>query len=202
MVAPDSGAELQALGDVVAANWDASQSDRLAIARPDGSILIWSGGQLAPLAQRADLTFGGVVDVQFFTESWNGKNAAPRRHLLVQTENEQNGHMQFLALDGPVELDEVKKVSSAEAKPLQRGTRLKCSPAEGIIASGAPNGTVTVWYATPSYEPYPRQLFDLEGHRGGRITCVSFSNDGKTIITADEEERLFAWLSSDPLAAK
>lgn len=203
MVATETGELLQDLGKLVAANWDPGQAAKLAIGREDGTLEVWSDGQLAPLALKADVTDGKIVDVQFFVESWNNKQAASRQHLLIQTENAQNGRLQFVPLDGAAIAVEAaaKELGKAESKPLLLGTRVKASPTEGIIVTGAKGGTVTVWYATPSYENTPRQLFDLEGHRGGNITCLEFTNDGQTIITADDNQRLFGWLSNDPLTS-
>ncbi len=202
ILSTDSGALLKDLRDVAAINWDEEQGSRLAVARVDGSLEIWSDGRLEPLAMKADVTGEKVVDVQFFKESWKNKSVEQREHLLVQTENKRNGRLQFVPLDGVVIAvnEDAVAADKSEAQTLLLGTRIKASPTEGIIVSGTSGGTVTIWYATPSYEANPRQLFDLEGHRGGRVTSVSFSNDGKTIITADNEDRLFAWLSSDPLS--
>ena len=205
IVATETGQVLQDLGKIADANWDAGQGAKLAIAREDGTLEIWSDGQLAPLALKADLTHGAVVDVQFFVESWDNKQSHSRQHLLIQTENALNGRLQFVPLDGaPIVAEgagkEAKLEARAEAKTLLLGTRVKASPTEGIIVTGARGGTVTVWYATPTYEASPRQLFDLEGHRGGNITCLAFTSDGQTIISADDKQRLFAWLSNDPLA--
>lgn len=204
VLAAESGAVLADLGVVAAANWDAAQGARLAIAKSDGSLAIWSGGQSEELKAKADVSIGEIIDVQFFKETWKNKSVAPREHLLIQTENTQHGRLQFVPVDGAqlVAKEEKGESEKAEVRTLLKGTRVQVSPTEGIIVSGAQGGTVTVWYATPSFEADPRQLFDLEGHRGGQITTLAFSNDGKTIITADDEQRLFAWLSSDPLTRK
>ena len=198
-----SGDVLQDVGVVAAANWDA-QGARLAIARKDGTLGVWSDGKLDWLDQKVDEAAGEVVDVQFFRESWKDQNVAARSHLLIHTENKQHGRLQFVSLEGDkLNANEAgANVGQDDANTLLLGTRVQASPTEGIIVSGAPGGTVTVWYATPSFEAAPRQLFDLEGHRGAGITTLSFSSDGKTIVTADNEKRMFAWLSSDPLTKK
>ncbi|MCA9159252.1 MAG: WD40 repeat domain-containing protein, partial [Planctomycetales bacterium] len=88
---------------------------------------------------------------------------------------------------------------SPETEEIPLGTRVAVSPTENILVTGAPGGTVAVWFAAPTHDPKPQQLFDLEGHRGEQLSCITFSSDGRTIVTADTKNRLFAWLSRDPL---
>src|SRR5690606_22101591 len=89
--------------------------------------------------------------------------------------------------------------NAAESVELPLHSRVAASPTENIIVTGSATGTVAVWFAAPSHDLKPKQLFNLEGHRGEQVTCVTFSSDGRTVITADAKNRLYAWLSRDPL---
>jgi hypothetical protein len=42
-------------------------------------------------------------------------------------------------------------------------------------------------------------LFDLEGHSGAIVGHLGFSPDGNTLVTADDQRRLYGWLSRDRL---
>ena len=197
LVAAQSGELIQELGQVRGATWDPANDSRLAICRVDGSLEILSQGQTrilpdAPLMSRE----AKLIGLSFFNETWADPNRAARQFLLVHSETENTGEIQFVPIDSAP-----KNASDAppEAAQIALHSRVVASPTENILVSGAPGGTVTVWFATPTHDPMPKQLFDLEGHRGEQLTCVTFSSDGQTIITADTKNRLYAWLSRDPL---
>jgi len=64
------------------------------------------------------------------------------------------------------------------------------SPTENILVTGDESGTLIVWFAAPSLDESPRELFTLPGHRGAPIEHVEFSQDGSVIFSADGEGRL------------
>ncbi len=137
-----------------------------------------------------------LVQLSFFNETWEDPALPTRQFLLVHSEQANHGDLQFVAID-PAPAMAASHAPETEEIPL--GTRVAVSPTENILVTGAPGGTVAVWFAAPTHDPKPQQLFDLEGHRGEQLTCITFSSDGRTIVTADTKNRLFAWLSKDPL---
>lgn len=195
-----SGQVTRELGSLAAAAWDPRSSD-LAICDQQGTIEIVSGGEVSKLPTQAYLPNGQqVVDLHYFLETWNDSEKEPRRHLLIHTEDSAEGRWQFIAIDeAPADAPGLIEQANSEMDKLPKGTRIAASPTGGMLVSGDTSGTVTVWFAAPTWESRPRQLFDLEGHRGAAITCLEFSSDGRTIITADEKDRLFGWMSNDPL---
>ncbi len=203
IVDPISGATLHEVGEVASACWDAVQMDRLAICRVNGTLELFENGKTTQLAKAVDTSASKVIGLQFFTETWNDKKIAPSRHLLVHTEDANDGYLQFVAIDkAPEGALRFEGDGREQLQRLKQGSKVIASPTEGILVTGDPAGTVAVWFATPTYEAKPRQLFDLEGHRGAAITCLEFTSDGRTVITADDKNRLFAWLSTDPLNKK
>lgn len=64
------------------------------------------------------------------------------------------------------------------------------SPTENILVTGDESGTLVVWFAAPSLDESPRELFTLSGHRGAAIECVAFSKDGSVLFSADRERRM------------
>lgn len=195
-----SGREVASLGSVQAACWDTNSEDRLAISRPDGSLELLVEGQLKPTAEKPLLTGDArVVGLAFFNEVWEDSGKPARQFLLVHSETDSQGKLQFIPID-PAPANAADDQSDVAGIPL--GSKVAVSPTENIIVTGSPGGTVAVWFAAPTHDRKPRQLFDLEGHRGEDITCLTFTSDGRTIVTADSKNRLFAWLSKDPLLAK
>jgi serine/threonine protein kinase/WD40 repeat protein len=197
LIDAQSGEMLQAVGAVSAANWDPSAPARLAICSPEGELAIFSDGQSTPLAEQPQLSVGAkIVGVHFFNERWKDPAQPVRKFLLVHSEWEDQGGLQFLPIDPA---PEGAARAMAEVQEIALDSKLVVSPTENIFVTGAPGGTVGVWFAAPTHDSRPHQLFDLEGHRGERLTCIAFSSDGRTVITADTKNRLYAWLSRDPL---
>ncbi|MCC7337233.1 MAG: protein kinase [Pirellulaceae bacterium] len=197
LVDPESGRTLAEIGAILAAAWDPGSDARLAVCRDDRMLEILSEGQVTKLAERPLMSADAkLVNLSFFNETWADPALSTRQFLLVHSEQAQHGALQFVAIDAAPE----KAAShSPETEEIPLGTRVAVSPTENILVTGAPGGTVAVWFAAPTHDPKPQQLFDLEGHRGEQLTCITFSSDGRTIVTADTKNRLFAWLSSDPL---
>ncbi len=200
LVETATGEEVGVVGPVQAVNWDPNSQDRLAICRPDGTLELWTGGQSTLIAEKPLLTSDArVVGLEFFNEVWEDSRNSTRQFLLVHSEGDNKGTLQFVPIDAaPANAAD----DQADVEVIPVGSKVAVSPTENIIVTGAPGGTVAVWFATPTFDRKPRQLFDLEGHRGEDITCLTFSSDGRTIVTADSKNRLFAWLSNDPLVGK
>ena len=197
MVDANTGRDLHAIGPLNAANWDPSAPARLAICRPAGELEIFDSGQTLRLDDRPLLSAAArVVGVSFFNETWKNPAQPKRQFLLVHSESPDKGGLQFIALD-PAPPGATRP--AAEVQEIAGGSRVAVSPTENIFVTGAPGGTVAVWLAAPTHDSRPHQLFDLEGHRGEQLTCITFSADGRTIVTADTKNRLYAWLSNDPL---
>lgn len=199
IVEPDSGASIRELGPVLTASWH-PQSETLAICRANGSLEIIKMGQAEPtFQQQFELKGRNVHGIHFFTEKWASGQREKNEHLLVHTEDGDSGYLQFVPIDEPP-AGAIPFEALQTPNTILKGSLVVTSPTEGVVVSGAPNGTVTVWFAAPTYDPTLRQLFDLEGHRGAEMTCLTFSRDGQTLVTADANNRLYGWLSSDPLA--
>jgi hypothetical protein len=72
------------------------------------------------------------------------------------------------------------------------------SPIEGLLAAGTDMGSVTVWFCSPAVDTVrakPREMLNLRGHMGAKITTLAFDPTGTSLVTADENHRNFAWHS-------
>lgn len=204
LVDPDSGAEVRSLGQLKAFAWRPLDS-ALLVCDGQKKFQLFADGETRELVIPESLLTEQIESLHFINETWKNKGVEPRQHLLLHTSKNEFDRLHFLPLDRLVgEEEEVKKRLGEEdgeykVTEVAKGSKVAVSPVESIILTAAPGGTVSVWFATPTWESNPRQLFDLEGHRGAEITVLAFSNDGKTVVTADSKNRLFAWLSEDQL---
>jgi serine/threonine protein kinase/WD40 repeat protein len=200
LVETQSGREIAQLGELTAATWDPGAAHRLAVGRPNGSLDLIAEGIVQRVAEKPLLGEGATwASLHFFSEVWADSNKQTRQFLVVHSEADNKGALQFVPLS-PAPANAADAQPELEVIPI--GSRVAVSPTDNIIVTGAPGGTVSVWFAAPTHDRKPRQLFDLEGHRGEDITCLTFSSDGRTIVTADSKNRLYAWLSQDPLVRK
>jgi hypothetical protein len=200
LVETASGTQVAQVGELTAAAWDPGAAHRLAVGRSNGSVELIVEGIVEPVGQKPLLAEGATwVSLNFFSEVWADSRKQARQFLLVQSEADNKGALQFVPLD-PAPANAADAQPEVEVIPV--GSRVAVSPTDNIIVTGAPGGTVSVWFAAPTHDRKPKQLFDLEGHRGEDITCLTFSSDGHTIVTADSKNRLYAWLSQDPLVRK
>ena len=123
--------------------------------------------------------------------------------MLAQIEDDRpessEGFLQFVRLK-PSEAPGEGAVSGK--KSIKKGLKIASSPEDSVFATGDEAGTVTIWFASPKWDNLGAELFDLEGHRGASIASIVFSRDGQTLITSDNNNRLFGWLSSDSYVAK
>lgn len=81
---------------------------------------------------------------------------------------------------------------------------IACSSIDNTIAVGTSFGNISTWFASPSIDKQPRELFSIDAHRGSIVSDISFSKDGYTLFSADAPEsttfsvsrgRVFGWVS-------
>ena len=186
-----SGDLIQENSNVAAISWDPKADSALAIVDNNGKSEITGMDEALVLKT---LTLEGdwkVKSVHFFNEAWQTGGAT--RHLLVQSERDNNGtlegQLEFVALDPA--LDKGRKPFGVKG-----GITISASPVDSVFVTGDDAGTVTVWFASPTWDD-PGKVFDLEGHRGAKIECIAFGEDGRTLVTSDRNNRLYGWLSKD-----
>ncbi|MCU0712730.1 MAG: hypothetical protein MUC43_11765 [Pirellula sp.] len=206
---PDLGTDQYQLGQADAIGWNPSLDAGLASCSISNGITVFDAdfkiAKQIPFEFKAAET---VVGLHFLTETFGIPDIMPRRHLLVHTRDLESDYVNIVALDPlPNVLAKTEGQSSTPEvtnlirQPITRNSLIAVSPAEGIFATGTDNGTVNVWYCSPTWGA-PRELFDLSGHRGSKITSIAFTTDGNTLITADDNKRLFAWITKDPQGKK
>ncbi len=205
---------LKEFNAVAALAWNPTESAELAVSNPEGEVVIYDSllAEVQRLQVRKDAN-ETVVGIHFFRETWANSEKAARRHILahlrasgkdvvtlvsrdpVETaaklgatdlEDSDGSASIELAADGVI--DAVSDPDSRLAEELPVNSVLTVSPTEGIFASGTTSGTVSIWYCNPTFGA-PRQLFDLEGHRGASITALKFTADGKSLVSADNKDR-------------
>ena len=74
-------------------------------------------------------------------------------------------------------------------------TSFASSPNENVLAVGDENGTLGIWFVSPSIDQSPRELYTLPGHRGSEVSQLSFSSDGSSILSSDTGQRAIQWRS-------
>jgi WD40 repeat protein len=181
--------------------WDPRDANQKAACFPDGTLTVYdaSWNVIKTISHKMQQD-ESVVGIQFYSETWTDPNQSPRRHLMLQTRNSSSDLVSFHAIDPPpVSSSDLEEMASAVVTAIPRNCRIVASPREGIFIVGTENGTVNVWFCMPSWGA-PRQLYELVGHRGAVITAMKFTTDGKTLVTADDKNRLYAWLSQDPIS--
>jgi len=135
-----------------------------------------------------------VQSLHFFTEAWNDPNRPVSQWLAIHCQSgdgQSNDEIVYFSLDA----DQPKELSL----PLStRPSVVECSPQEGLIVIGG-QGTVTVYMAVPSLDEVGKELFSLSGHSGAELRSLKFTGDGRTLISADSQNRVYGWLSVDTL---
>ncbi len=173
------------------------ENSQLALVTRDGQVLL----KVANGQQVVGQLEGGTAarSVHHFIEPWSDANL-PATHWLVvhsqATHSIEGSELEFFNLTP----QPIGEAIVRHRTPLASGIAvLACSPTDGIFVTGG-GGTVSVHFASPSLEQYgPSPLFSLEGHAGAEIECLAFSPDGRTLISTDNNNRLFGWMSADPL---
>lgn len=195
-----SGEEIRSLGDLDAFAWSPANSD-LVVFDKEKNLGIYENGVLRNLKLLPGMELEQVKSLHFVNETWQDRATEPTKHILVHTTVDDFDRVHFVPIQQVPDADGAKmRLNEDEqyiATEIAKGSKVAVSPVESTVLTAAPGGTVSVWFATPTWESNPRQLFDLKGHRGAEITVMSFASDGKTIVTADSKNRLFVWLSED-----
>ncbi len=191
-----TGVAIQEYGNIASAKWDPTKEASLAICSNDGKLEIITGNEKKPLG---DVDCGGdakVKSLNFFVENFPNAEVTQVKYVLVHTEAKDVGYLQFFELDPKADKDP-KADNLKKRKQIPGGVeRITTSEEDSIIATGNKAGTLTIWFASPTWDNL-EPLFDLEGHRGAKIESLAFSRDGQTLISSDSNKRLFGWLSKD-----
>ena len=193
-----TGVAIQEYVNIGSAVWDPTMDASLAICSKDGKLVIATGNEKKDLGM-ADLAKGAKVkSLNFFVENFQNPEVAQVRYVLVhtdvqkaeQTDGQGDSFLQFIGIDANAQTP--KQVWSIGGGV----ERIATSGVDSIIATGNKAGTLTIWFASPTWDNL-EQLFDLEGHRGASFRSIAFSRDGQTLISSDSNKRLFGWLSKD-----
>ncbi|MEQ1824488.1 MAG: WD40 repeat domain-containing serine/threonine protein kinase [Pirellula sp.] len=187
IVDPSNGAMVRTLHNVEAAAWHPTQNATLAVAFRDGELEISGIDGTKALRNSLHRQPLRVKSVRFFTETWAREDSRPINYLLVQSEGDLEACLQFV----PLEAD-----GKAMEQSIRKGAVVASSPTDSVFVTGEGAGTVTVWIASPYWQRVGA-LFDLDGHLGAKMKTITFSHDGKTLVTSDSNHRLFGWLSED-----
>jgi len=192
-----SGGLIGEYENVAAACWDPAADSVMAIIHVDGKVEMT--GLNEPIVLRnADVKDGRKVkSVHFFNEAWVAEEAT--RYLLVQSEKdgeEMSGRIEFVALKPKIDKGEISDKGEMNGLDVKSGLTIATSPVDSLFVTGDDAGTVTVWFASPTWDK-PGKIFDLEGHRGASITSIAFGENGQTLMTSDANKRLYGWISRD-----
>ncbi len=181
------------LDKVVQVAWDRSKTHRLAAMTADNSLILFDNTDTTQVTRTAianiPLNIGEQVQqLSFFAEFWKNNRPATR-YLMLHSETEQEGRLRFIPLDPEAD------TSRREPIRLAPGAVVTPSPTDSLLAVGQ-NGLVTLWLCLPTLDQ-PRPLYNLEGHRGASLRSLTFTQDGKTLISTDNQKRVLTWLSDD-----
>jgi WD40 repeat protein len=127
-------------------------------------------------------------DLQFLNDQQKATTSDPMNLVLLSRSNSQS-RIDFIPLN-PTATQLLEPIISNI--PLET---IATAPEEAILATGDSNGTLSIWYAAPSLDREPRELFTLPGHRGSAISQLSFSMDGACILSSDRSKRAIQWNS-------
>ena len=197
-----SGVAVHELANIATATWDPTADATLAVCSVDGKLeMVGEKGKEAIDTQVGLANGSSIKSVNFFVEKSGDENKfASVRYLLVQTEDESDGYLQFIELNSANGNAAVDTTLIRKPAKIKKDLLIATSPEDSIFATGDGAGTVTIWFASPAWDNLGA-LFDLEGHRGANILSLAFSRDGQTLISADSNKRLYGWLSKDKTLA-
>jgi serine/threonine protein kinase/WD40 repeat protein len=182
--------------------WDVTRPERLVVCSRPGKVTLIEAGKETTIDDNVQLPENSkIVGLHFFREAWNETQKPSREFILIHVESSGSGLISFVPL---IQSDDSKPADVTENSKkwsiVPSNCILATSPKDSVFLTGSDKGTIQLWIASPTWDPNSRALFELEGHRGSKITSLSFSSDGNTVISADDNRRLFAWLSVDPLS--
>lgn len=180
------------LDSCVVASWHPGKDSTLMAVNDQGRILQFEGEGVVDLGK---LDGRKVQSIHFFHEAWNEpqKEKTPWLALHCQSADGLSHHeLVYVKLESDDWIEEVLPLPG-------KVTAIDCSPTEGLIAIGG-QGTVGIYFASPSLGEPGKQLFSLPGHAGSDLVELRFSEGGTTLISADSNYRMFSWLSEDSLS--
>ena len=85
-----------------------------------------------------------------------------------------------------------KTIATASHKNDQAISQLNWNPEGSILASGDRNGIVNLWSVSPHNKSTSMKASAQLKHDSG-IAAISFSNDGRWIVTATDTDKLYFW---------
>lgn len=130
-----------------------------------------------------------ISKVAFFRESWSGQREA-KWHLAVQVDDSDLSKVCFVDLSG-------LKSDFAPMEFKNRIASIASSAQENVLAIGDVQGNLSIWFAAPSIDRAPRELFTLPGHRGSSIDSLQFTRDGMSLFSSDSARQNLFWMSKD-----
>lgn len=184
------------IADGVRGKW--LDDHQLALVLRDGSIAIRSPDGVHSIGRLPSESASDVRDIQLFHEAWADESLPENLWLVVHTTSDQGNRLHYFTLDSADDNGETnRRPPMLELGP--QAAKFACSPVEGILVVGGSGGNVTVFFASPTLDEVGTELFSLEGHSGAAISSIRFTADGKNVVTTDSLNRLFGWMSEDPL---
>jgi dipeptidyl aminopeptidase/acylaminoacyl peptidase len=130
-----------------------------------------------------------VKKAVFFRESWSTQQE-PTWHVAVQVDGQDSSKLHFVSLSG----------LASDFAPLELKNRIASvasSTRENVLAIGDVQGNLSIWFAAPSIDRAPRELFTLPGHRGSSIDSLRFTFDGSGLFSSDSARQNLFWKSID-----
>jgi len=130
-----------------------------------------------------------LAKITFFRESWSD-DSERNWHLALQIDKDDSSKICFLSLSG----------KASEFAPIESKTRITsfaASNEENVLAIGDIQGNVSLWFASPSVDLAPRELFTLSGHLGASVDSLQFTSDGVGLFSSDTGRVNQYWKSRD-----
>jgi serine/threonine protein kinase/WD40 repeat protein len=165
--------------------------ERLAIASTAGQVKVFTladGNEFDSqmVIDKVQVTSPNVSRVTWFREVLSTVTSSKSNWYLLAQVGERN--LQFVPVPtGEVAVAESKFETMNLDSPI---TAVACSPLDNTIAVGTSNGNISTWFASPTVDPRPRELFSIDAHRGSVVNDLNFSKDGYTLFSADAPENI------------
>jgi serine/threonine protein kinase/WD40 repeat protein len=183
-------------------SWHPS-GEQLALGTVDGNIKIVSLGNGNEQDGKIAIDAVSVTEPALNRLAWFRENLTIRqqgveaRWYVVAQIGDRN--LQFYSIESAADAPNFAPIA-LDAKI----SAIACSSVDNTIAVGTSFGNISTWFASPSVDKQPRELFSIDAHRGSIVSDISFSKDGYTLFSADAPEattfsvsrgRVFGWVS-------